>query len=318
ELALIDLLGLQRRVGVTEQLGGPADVAESAGMIPVDDLGPHDPDALGTGEHGRLHESGDGLGVENGVVMQQQDEIRLGGDRMRDGFVETARESEMVVVTQDPTLAEGLEEQLVRAVLGGVIDREDADTRVCLCGERLEALAEPLGRVSDREDDEDRGDGFGRRGVCRGCTHARVTRAASLAPGGDRNGKGAPGGPFPPSCTDVQRFFALVLLRATVFLAGRRFAVLFLAEDFLAVRRLAGDFLAADFLAVRRFAVLFLAAVFLRAVVFFRAVLFLAADFLAAVFFRATVFFRAAVLFRAALFFAVTFFRAAVFFAVTF
>src|SRR5207245_2938574 len=144
------------------------------------------------------------------------------------------------------------------------------------------------------------------------CTHARFTRAASLAPAASWNGKGAPRGPFPRSCTDAQRFFALVLLRAAVFFAGRRFAVLFLAEDFLAVRRLAGDFLAADFLAVRRFAVLFLAAVFLRDAGF-RRVVFLAPDFLAvrrfAVDFFAAVFFRAAVLFAgrrfAALFLAV-------------
>jgi len=116
---------------------------------------------------------------------------------MRHGLVEGARESQAGVVPQHPALAERLDEQLVRAVGGGVVDREDADTRVRLHREGLEALAEPLGRVSDREDDEDRGSALGRRGVCGGCTHARFTRAASLAPGGGWNGKGAPRGPFP-------------------------------------------------------------------------------------------------------------------------
>src|SRR6266550_23977 len=122
----------------------------------------------------------------------------------------------MHVVPQDPTLAEGLEEQLVRAVCGGVIDREDADTRVGLCRERLETLAEPLGRVSDREDNEDRRGGLGRRGVCRGCTHARITRAASLAPSERPERKRGPGGPLPAI---VHRRSAL--LRAGP-LAGRR------------------------------------------------------------------------------------------------
>src|SRR5206468_3399084 len=62
--------------------------------------------------------------------------------------------------------------------------------------EGLEALAEPLGRVSDREDDEDRGDALGRRGGCRGCTHARFTRAASLAPGDELERKRGPEGPL--------------------------------------------------------------------------------------------------------------------------
>jgi len=166
-------------------------------VIPVDDLRPDDPDAFGACEHGRLHEPRDGFRIQDRVVMQQQDEVRLRGDRMRDGFVEGARESETAVVPQHPAFAERLDEQLVRAVGGGVVDREHADTRVGLRREGLEGLAEALGGVSDREDDEDRGDALGRRGRCRGCTHARFTRAASLTPGGGRNGKGAPRGPFP-------------------------------------------------------------------------------------------------------------------------
>src|SRR5438477_172709 len=115
---------------------------------------------------------------------------------MGDCFVEAARESETDVVPQGAALPEGLYEQLVRAVGGGVVDREDADARVRLRREGLEALAEPLGRVSDREDDEDRRDALGRRGGCDGCTHARFTRAASLAPAASCNGKGARGAPF--------------------------------------------------------------------------------------------------------------------------
>src|SRR5438477_1361057 len=114
---------------------------------------------------------------------------------MGDCFVEAARESETDVVPQDTALPEGLYEQLVRAVGGGVVDREDADARVRLCREGLEALAEPLGRVSDREDDEDRSDALGRRGGCGGCTHARFTPAASLAPAASCTGRGARGAP---------------------------------------------------------------------------------------------------------------------------
>src|SRR5438034_3277995 len=165
-------------------------------MTPVDDLRAHDPDPLGARQHGGLNEPGDGLGIEDGVVVQKKHEIRFGGDGMGDGVVEATRKSETDVVPQDPALAEGLHEQLVRAVGGGVVDREDADARVRLCREGLEALAEPLGRVSDRKDDEDRGGALGRRGGCRGCTHARFTRAASLAPGDELERKRGPEGPL--------------------------------------------------------------------------------------------------------------------------
>src|SRR5206468_748954 len=43
---------------------------------------------------------------------------------------------------------------------------------------------------------EDRGDALGRRGGCRGCTHARFTRAASLAPGDELERKRGPEGPL--------------------------------------------------------------------------------------------------------------------------
>src|SRR5438093_8652152 len=75
-------------------------------MTPVDDLRAHDPDPLGARQHGGLNEPGDGLGIEDGVVVQKKHEIRFGGDRIRDGLVEAAGESDTDVVPQDPALAE--------------------------------------------------------------------------------------------------------------------------------------------------------------------------------------------------------------------
>src|SRR5206468_748957 len=82
--------------------------------------------------------------------------------------------------------------------------------------------------------------------------HSCAVHAGGEPSTGRRAGteKGPRGAPFRDRCTDAQRFFALVLLRAAVFLAGRRFAVLFLAEDFLAVRRFAALFFVLLLLAI--------------------------------------------------------------------
>ena len=112
ELALVDLVGLQRSVRVTEQVRGHPHVAQAAGLLPVDHLGAHDTDAIDTDPDGGFHQPLDHIGVHGGVVMEQQHEVGFGRDRELEGGLQRTGEAPRFGERDDPTFPQRLFEEL--------------------------------------------------------------------------------------------------------------------------------------------------------------------------------------------------------------
>jgi hypothetical protein len=168
ELALVDLAGLERRVRMSEPVGGASDVAEQSRTIPVHDLRADDADLLDADPDRGLDHPGHGVGVERHPWIDDQHEVRS----LRDGTIERVSdrggEAHPAVVPDHASRAERLEQQVARAVAGRVVDGEDAEPSVGLVGERQEAVTE--GRRGSGPDDHDR-EHTRRRG--RGCRSGR-------------------------------------------------------------------------------------------------------------------------------------------------
>ena len=178
---------------MAEAIGGTADVAQQARVVPVDDLGAHDADVIHARQaHGRLDHVGDALGVDRGVVVQEEEEVRLVRDRMRLRGRQRTGEAAVVGQRDHAALPQRLDQEFARTVGGSVVDGHHGEAGIRLRGERGQGLAQPSGRVPDDEDHQDggralRGDGGG------GLGHAtRFLRGAeaSTVPARD-SGRGA-------------------------------------------------------------------------------------------------------------------------------
>src|SRR5205085_5046195 len=200
ELPLIDLAGLQRRDGVPEPVDGPADIAKLARVIEIHDLGADDPGRLGL-HGGRLNEIGHGVLVKDGVAVQQQDVVGRGDDGLLQRRGEGAGVSQPVIVADHPRRAEGSLEELVRLVVGRVVDREDAERLVRLAREGVQAGSK---RRVCRPNDQDREHRWrtGRRARLRdgraGCGHGEARRSRGGEPSTRpflESGRGARTGP---------------------------------------------------------------------------------------------------------------------------
>jgi hypothetical protein len=152
-LTLIDLSLLEGRVRIAEPVRRHPHLAEHPGLIPVEQLWSHYPDA-GRGS-GRLHELGNGVRRQGRVVVEQQDVVgRLrhgGGERATDGGGEPL----VALQPEHPLGGQGGYQDLGRAVGRTVVYGNHAEPGMGLAGQGGKRPREPCGPILDHEDDQD-------------------------------------------------------------------------------------------------------------------------------------------------------------------
>jgi hypothetical protein len=102
---------------------------------------------------GRLDEPHDGVGVQLNVVSKEAEVVGPGSDRQRERRRDGAGGPEGLRQSKDPPLTERLNQDLVRAVGRGVVHSYDPEPRVGLSRESGKACTEPLGCLTNDEDD---------------------------------------------------------------------------------------------------------------------------------------------------------------------
>ena len=116
---------------MAEDVGGAADVEQSAGLVPVDDLAPDDTHLVETADaDGGFDEALHGVGIERGIVVEQQHEVGLGRRGLLHGLAERAREAAGIGQRDHAALAEGLLQDLLAVVVRTVVDTEHRHARV--------------------------------------------------------------------------------------------------------------------------------------------------------------------------------------------
>ena len=181
ELPLVDLPGLQGCVRVSEPIGGSPHVAQEARLIPVDDLGTHDPHVFYPHPDGGFNEPGHGVGIERRVVVEHEQIVGVPNGRDLERRLNGAGQPSLVGRYDHAAFAERLRQEINGAVARRVIDGHDTHPRIGLSAERRQAATQPSGGVPNHEDDQNGrgnlGGGFGG-----GSSHAMRSRAArSLA-----------------------------------------------------------------------------------------------------------------------------------------
>ncbi len=101
---------------MAEAIGGPADVRELPGVVPVHDLRPDRADAVDPGDpHCGLHHPRDAVGIDGDVVVREEHVVGLVGHGKVKSGLEGARGPRVLTERDHASLAEGLGEQLDRS-----------------------------------------------------------------------------------------------------------------------------------------------------------------------------------------------------------
>ena len=212
ELPLIDLARLQRRVRVTEPVGGATDLPQEPRLLPVHDLRARRRRRSRRACRSRPRRDGS---RHRGRARCRRAAPR-GSRRPRAAGISSAARTDparprWLVGDDDPPIAERVPQELRGTVARRVVDGHDAHPRIGLRAECRQASAEPSGGVPYDEDDQDRGRVL-RRGVGGRSSHAMRSRAARSLAGQDR--EQAEGGLTAPLHTSVRRALSACALRA--------------------------------------------------------------------------------------------------------
>jgi hypothetical protein len=150
-LALVELAVLERGVRMAEPVRRAPDLPQDPRLVPVDDLRPDDAHAFDALDPlGPLEQALDRVRRESRVSMHQQ---VVGGLRRRELGRGRERQRPRFSPRATTLRPEGLMEDQC-AVGRAVVDDHDAQARMRLRGERLQAFAQPAGRVARHEHDE--------------------------------------------------------------------------------------------------------------------------------------------------------------------
>ena len=105
---------------------------------------------------GRIEKSCQGTGLEDGVVVQEEDEFGVVRERDLHGLVAGAREAAIVIVSNDPqgqvvTQGRGIR----RTVRGAIVDDDELHRTGARRGHRVQAAREEVPAVPVHDHDDD-------------------------------------------------------------------------------------------------------------------------------------------------------------------
>jgi hypothetical protein len=138
---------------VAEPVRAEAHLPQLPLPFPIQDLGTHRPDA-GNPFRCLDHPVHRGRG-QGHVVVEEEDEIRLGGGRELQGPSHGAGEPQILVQPEDPAAAQGPLQQVDGAIGRRVVDGQHAQPPMGLAGQGGEGTAQPCGTVPRHEHGED-------------------------------------------------------------------------------------------------------------------------------------------------------------------
>ena len=131
---------------MAESIGRATDIPQRSGVVPVHDLGAHDPDVLHADPDGRLDEPRHRILVERCTGVDDQDEVGALRDRSLERGANRTSGPEPLLVRQHPTRPERATQHLPRGFVGSVIHREHPDPRIGLMRQREQAITQPRRR----------------------------------------------------------------------------------------------------------------------------------------------------------------------------
>jgi hypothetical protein len=145
-LSLIDLSFFQGCVRVTEPVRRESDLPQNLWVVPVEDLRPDNSRSLDASCS--FNQTRDGLGIQSRVVVQQEQEVGLGGDGERERLSDGPGETMVSFELHHATRTEDLLEDLRRVVPRAVVHRQDAESRMRLSSQRRQRPPYPGGSVA--------------------------------------------------------------------------------------------------------------------------------------------------------------------------
>jgi hypothetical protein len=132
-LTLIELVRLDRRMAVAEPVRAEPDLPQLPGPFPIQDLGTHGSHA-GNPSRGLDHPLHRVRGKRH-VVVEEEDEIRLGGGRERQGPSDGAPETAVLGQPEDAAAAQGSLQQVDGPVGRRVVDGQHTQSPMGLAGQ---------------------------------------------------------------------------------------------------------------------------------------------------------------------------------------